>query len=367
MPAPTPDFSKNALAWMLPWQEDWVTSVAFVGPGRRLAAGNRRGGILVWDLPETPGGDVPVPVRRLEGHTNDVTRLVACPDGRTLISASYDHTIRYWDLDAPPTGKAEVILDARTRAETAKKLGAKAPPPAPGVSLDVQTAHTVLTAHKEWINGLSLSADGNLLLSGDDGGEVVVWDRPAGKELRRWKVKGWVFGLALSPDGTRALVAERFPLVFTPADHHVGVRLWDATTGEVKHDLTSLFKVYVGAAAFSPDGRTVVLAQGNETSNGKLLLVETETGKKVREFAGHAPGGAHDVRFSDDGKLIFSCGRDTTVRVWNVEDGKQLAEVGKPRGGQFKDIWHALALSADGQWLAAADMSGQVVVYKANA
>ncbi|QDU29028.1 WD domain, G-beta repeat [Anatilimnocola aggregata] len=361
----TPTFDKATLAWTLPWQTDWVTAIAFIGGGRKLAAGNRRGQILVWDLPEAPGGEPPVPVRCLGGHTNEVTRLLATPDGKTLISSSYDHTIRYWNVDEPASGTAEIILDSKDRAAAAKKLGDKAPPPAPGLTVETQTAQQVLTAHQEWIVGLSLSSDGNTLLSGDDAGQVIVWDRATANELRRWKVKGWVFGLAISPDAGLALVAERFPLVFTPADHHRGVKLWDVEKGEVKHDLSAQYKVYIGGAAFSPDGQLLVLAQGNETSNGKLFLIESEGGKPVREFPGHAPGGVHDVRFSPDGRYIFSCGRDTLVRVWNVADGTQLAEVGKPRGGQFKDIWHAFSLSADRQWLAAADMSGQVVVYKA--
>jgi WD40 repeat protein len=358
-------FEKATLAWMLPWQEDWVTAVAFVGPGRRVAAGNRRGHILLWDLPEAPGGAVPAPVRVLEGHTNEITRLIVTPDGKTLISASYDHTIRYWDMEAPAAGSAEIILDARNRAEAARKAGKKEPDPAPGIKVETQPAQKVLEAHKEWILGLSANKDGTVLLSGDDGGEVIVWDRPAARELRRWKVKGWVFGMALSPDAQLALVAERFPLVFTPNDHHSAVKIWDAATGQVKHDLTAQYKMYISAAAFSPDGKLLALAQGNETERGKLFLLESDTGKKVREFPGHAPGGSHDVRFSADGTCLLSCGRDTTVRVWNVADGKQLAEVGKPRGGQFKDIWHALSLSEDQQWLAAADMAGQVVVYKA--
>jgi hypothetical protein len=53
------------------------------------------------------------------------------------------------------------------------------------------------------------------------------------------------------------------------------------------------------------------------------------------------------------------------VRVWNVADGKQTAQLGKPRGAEFKDIWHALSLSADEHWLAAGDMAGQVMVYNA--
>lgn len=356
---------KATLAWTLPWDAAWVSAVTFLGPTRRIAAGNNNGQIMLWDLPEKADAPAPAPCRRLDGHTNVVTRLLSTPDGRYLISASYDHSIRIWDMQAEANGSAEVILNAHkiAEAEARKNNGAKVPPPIPA-TVQLQQAEKVLTAHKEWILGLSLSKDGATLLSGDDGGDVIVWDRAAAKELRRWKVKGWVFGMALSPDASLALVAERFPLVFTPNDHHSGVKIWDATTGQVKHDLTAQYKMYIGGAAFSPDGKQLALAQGNE-GGGKLFLLESDTGKKVREFAGHNPGGAHDVRFSADGKFLLSCGRDTVVRVWNVADGKQVAEVGKQRGGQFKDIWHALSLSEDQGWLATADMAGQVNVFKA--
>ncbi len=229
----------------------------------------------------------------------------------------------------------------------------------------MQKAERTLDAHKEWILGLALTPDGKTLVSGDDAGQVIVWDRAEAKELRRWKVKGWIWALAVSPDGRTVAASERFTLVFTPADHHSGVKLWDATTGQVKHDLSKDYKMYVSSAAFSPDGQHVVLAQGYETERGKLFLIEATTGKKVREFPGHQPGGTHDVTFSADGKLLLSCGRDTIVRVWNVADGKELAQLCKPRGGQFKDILHALSISTDQRWIAAADMSGQVQVFGA--
>src|SRR5262245_65568767 len=98
------NFEKAALAWTLPWDADWMTSVCFLGPTRRLAAGNNLGQILVWDLPEKPGGTAPLPARRLDGHTNAITRLLSTADGRWLISASYDHTIRFWDMQAEGKG-----------------------------------------------------------------------------------------------------------------------------------------------------------------------------------------------------------------------------------------------------------------------
>src|SRR5436305_687598 len=83
---PAQSFDKTILAWTLPWDADWVTSVSFVGPNR-LAAGNNLGDVLVWDLPEKAGVPAPMPVRRLVGHTNTVNRLLTTPDQRWLISA----------------------------------------------------------------------------------------------------------------------------------------------------------------------------------------------------------------------------------------------------------------------------------------
>jgi hypothetical protein len=37
---------------------------------------------LVWDLPEKPGGPAPAPVRRLDGHTNVVSRRLSTTEGR---------------------------------------------------------------------------------------------------------------------------------------------------------------------------------------------------------------------------------------------------------------------------------------------
>lgn len=76
-----PDLSKPTLAWNLVWDADWVTSVAFLGSHRRVAAGNNLGQILLWELPDKPGADKPAPgpVARLEDHTNVVSRLAAAP------------------------------------------------------------------------------------------------------------------------------------------------------------------------------------------------------------------------------------------------------------------------------------------------
>jgi len=359
-------FDKAALAWTLTWDADWVTSVCFLGPTRRLAAGNNLGQILLWDLPEKPGTPMPHPVRSLEGHINVVSRLVSTVDGRWLISASYDHTIRYWDMQAAAKGNEPLLLNARAikDAEARGGNGAKVPPPLNATVAMQQPARSLKTPH-EWINGLTLSRNDKLLVSGDDAGEVIIWDREIGKELKHWKVKSWSHALALSPDDKQVFVSERMPLMFD-SGRHAGAKLRDAVTGEVLHNLDTEFKgTYIAAAAYSPDGKLLALAPGGEVDglNGKVTLIDPATGKKVRELAPGHLNGATDLAFHPDGKHLASAGRDTTVRIWNTADGKMVKELSKPRGGQLKDWIHAVSFSADGRWLAAADMAGAVQVW----
>jgi WD40 repeat protein len=358
-----PDLSKPTLAWALPWDADWVTAVAFLGPTRRVAAGNNLGQILLWELPAKPGGDPPKPILRLDGHTNVISKLAATPDGKTLLSASYDHTVRYWDGTATAEPTETVALNAVAIASV-KGRSNKVPAPL-AAKVGVVKPTRTLDAHKEWVVNLDLTRDGKSFITGDDGGHVIVWDREPATIVTRWRVKGWAYALALSPDKKQACVGERVPLVFD-SGRHAGLKLWDATAGTVAKDLSADFKgFHMSAAAYSPDGKLLAVARGGEAdgTNGTVTLLDPASGKKLKALTPGHLNGATDVAFHPDGKHLASAGRDTVVRVWGVESGKLVSEVGKPRGGQFKDWVHAVSWSADGRWLAAADMAGAVQVW----
>ncbi|MCS6850910.1 MAG: WD40 repeat domain-containing protein [Gemmataceae bacterium] len=362
MPEPAA-LGQAKLLWTLPFDADWVTAVCFLGSTRRLAAGNNLGQVLIWDLPEQPDAPPPLPRRRLDGHTNAISRLVATADGRWLISASYDHTIRYWDTQASPQGQETLTLNARAREEAGRRGGKV--PPAVEATVNVQPATQVLRGHRDWVSDLALSRDEQLLLSGGDDGWVVLWDRPAAKEQRRWQLPAWAYAVALSPDNRQALVSERRPLVFD-SSRHAGVRLWDVTSGTVQRDLSSDFKgIYISAADYSPDGKLLALGRGGEVDgfNGKVFLLDPASPGKPRELSPGHQYGITDLAFHPDGRHLASSGRDTVVRLWDTAAAKVVQEIGKPRGSQFKDWIHAIAFSADGRWLATADMAGAVQVW----
>ncbi|MDP6445273.1 MAG: hypothetical protein QGG36_19935 [Pirellulaceae bacterium] len=390
--------------WQLPFEGSWPTSVVFLDD-RRIAAGNRAGQIYLWELPdEIPereeGKPAPLaPSLRFDGHQNSISRLLSVGDGRWLVSGGLDRTIRFWDTRAESQSSDEVVLDGKVREQRARRKSKEekaAILDAPGVKVGVMADRLTLTSHTEWIKALAVNATGNRLISGDDSCLSVVWDlaplveadRPADvKAICQWRgyPRVWVSSAALSPDGATAFTAEfagRRSSFDVPAAQ---ARLWDSTNGEMKSDLLKVWTPKVKdedrvdsygygrewgkyikrgliAAAFSPDGSTLALGQGGETDTAKVLLVDVKTGAISREVSGHKQG-VCDVAFSADGKFVLSSGRDTVVRICQVSDGKQVAELGKGRGGQFKDWIHSLSVSPDQKRVAGADIAGMVHVW----
>jgi WD40 repeat protein len=386
--------AKSKLLYQLTFEGSWPTAIAFLG--KHLAATNQLGHIFVWDLPEKPPefkvdpkNDRKAPnvwpVRKLDGHTNEITRLVTTPDGKHLISSSLDHTVRIWPADGATVGKVEVILDEDSRKREARRTGKKETSAA-GIRVEKQTACDVLEGHKEWVYALGISRDGKRIISGDAASQVMVWDVAGRKPVAKWAGHpwNWIVAASLSPDGKTALVSENR---YKRDDFDIpvpGLKLWDADTGKEKVDILKVqfpklnpsdrsygaaqgWRKFVAngiiAAAYSPDGKLVALAQGGETDTGKVHLVDTETGKLVRDVSGHKEG-VTDVLFTSDSKHVVSVGRDTVLRICQVSDGKEVSMLGSPRGGQFKDWLSAVAISSDERYLAATDIAGLVHVWE---
>ena len=389
--------TKPKLRFQLTFEGLWPMAVAFLGSGRRIAAANQIGQIFVWDLPEKPPEFKPEPkgerlapnvwpVRQLVGHTNEISRLVVTPEGKFLASASFDRTVRLWPTDAKASGKDSVILDGETRKRDLRRTGKKEASKEPSATVETQMACEVLEGHQEWVYALGISGDGTRLISGDAASQVIVWDTASRKPVAKWPGLSWnwIAAASLSPDGKTAFVSENR---YKRDDFDVPVpalKLWDAATGKETLDFlkvqfpkfnpndrtygtSQMWRKFVAngliATAYSPDGKLVAAAQGGETDTGKVHLLDAATGKLVRDVSSHKEG-VTDVLFSADGKHLISAGRDTCVRICQVADGKEVAVLGTPRGGQFKDWLSAVALSPDEKFLAATDIAGLVHVWE---
>ena len=359
-------FANAKVIHTLPWNSDMVFAVAFIG-NDKVAAANRRGDILIWYLPAT-GDKSPDPVRRLAGHTRAINCLLLSPDGKTLISAGNDQTVKFWDVALTTGEPGQVVLnDGFVRKDQGGTMGLKkvsGPPPPVTANVVVQKPLRELTGHKDWIWGLALSPDGKTLVTGDDSSEVIVWDTQTGAQRHRWKVKLWVRALDISPDGKTVVTAENFPqLKFKETD--AGVRGWDVQTGELKFDVSEQLKLGMAAVRFSGDGKHLAICQGNidrEGEAGKVFLLDPKTGKTLRELKPPHFRGATDLVFHPDGQHLFTSGRDRLVKIWRLSDGQLVRDLGEQSKGQSEPLY-AISITPDGKLLAAADGTGQILIY----
>ncbi|WP_420372192.1 NACHT and WD repeat domain-containing protein [Microcystis aeruginosa] len=70
---------------------------------------------------------------------------------------------------------------------------------------------------------------------------------------------------------------------------------------------------------FSPDGKTSVSGSWDNT----IKLRNVETGKEIRTLKGH-DNWVNSVNFSPDGKTLVSGSNDKTIKLWNVETGQEI-------------------------------------------
>ena len=120
--------------------------------------------------------------------------------------------------------------------------------------------------------------------------------------------KGFIYGIAYSPDGIRLALASS-----------IGIWLYDTATHQAVALLTGHTGV-VTSVTFSPDGNTI--ASGGGWKDATVRLWDVETGANTHTLTGHTDQ-ANSVVFSPDGTILASGGgwEDETVRLWDVKTG----------------------------------------------
>jgi WD40 repeat protein/tetratricopeptide (TPR) repeat protein len=105
----------------------------------------------------------------------------------------------------------------------------------------------------------------------------------------------------------------------------------------------------VWSVAFSPDGSRALSASGNVFSGSKdnsVRLWDIETGRELCRLEGHTEG-VHCVAFDPSGRYGVSSSADTTIRLWDLQTGKLMRRF----------LWHSkrvwgVAFSPDGSRVA---------------
>ncbi|MGE3310356.1 MAG: protein kinase [Limisphaerales bacterium] len=154
-------------------------------------------------------------------------------------------------------------------------------------------------------------------------GELQIWDWRAGLLMSRIPVGRFpIWTVLFHPDDQRIVTAGGFAGTsheqLNAPGPHGEIVLWDIVSG---CELTSLPGVVdnVFGIAISPDGTRLAAALGKRSSQspGQVKLWDLETGDELLTFRGFA-GPVHGVAFSPNGKRL-ACVGPSGLRIWSIE------------------------------------------------
>ena len=151
---------------------------------------------------------------KLGDHDGRVGSVAFYPDGRHIVSGSYDKPVRVWDAQA-----GQSVMDP-------------------------------LKGHDCYVTSVTFSPDGWHIASGSSDKTVRVWDAQAGQSVTdpHKGYDNWVTSVAFSSDGSHII----------SGSHNKTVRVWDGQIGQSVMDTLKGHDGHVTSVAFSSHGKHIV-------------------------------------------------------------------------------------------------------------
>ena len=255
--------TRNVAEQVMRFHDNAVNAVAWLKDGRIVTAG-ADAHIAIW----TQGK--PDPDMVLNGHSGPIAGLAVSGDGKSLASASWDHTVRLWPLG----GGAPRVLDGNTQN----------------------------------VNGVAFSPDGRDLVSAGYDATLRIW-RLADGSVSVHTLPTPLNSVAIAPDGE---------IIAAGADGNVYfLSPQGDTRGELRASPTPII-----AVVLSPDGKLVAAAG----VRGSVAIIERKDRKLTRTLVG--PGlPVWSVAFFPDNHTLLTGGTDRVIRRWDAVTGEPVGGV----------------------------------------
>jgi len=310
-----------------------------------ILSGSRDKSVLVWKLTRKnqhrhhDGGSGQMTVRivegkmmrRLTGHSHFVQDIDISSDRQYALSASWDGTLRLWNLKEGKTtrqfiGHGKDVLSVAFSADNRQIVSGSRDRTINVWNTIGVIKHTMNeeTAHRDWVTCVRFSpnVDDPVIVSSGRDKTVKVWDMND-FSLKHNLVghKSYVNAVTVSPDGSLCASGGKDGLAM----------LWDLNEGKALSSLEANGEIH--ALCFSPNRYWLCGAVGEAI---KIWDLETKgevgilkTAKSQAEMDAEMQGGKKKKRrglpvlctcmaWSHDGKTLFAGYTDHKIRVWSL-------------------------------------------------
>ena len=336
---------------------------------------------------DTDGFRSSLPNIRLHGHTAALHSLAISGDGRYLLSASADFTVKVWKRNS---GQLQFTLSGHSnevKAACFSPNGERIFTGSNDLTLkiwDGQSGRLLDTiSQTAAVNAIAISPDGSRIVMGLADQTVVILDGESFENIHTIEPQsgsfadghsGSVLALAISPDGSE----------FLSGSSDQTAKIWEMETGRMKRTLESVdHPVAVNAVAFAPDGMQVAVGFSDQAvllwagdsddpagdplihsgvvqaltykPDGSQLAVASFDGTiklwdlasaptELKSFQAHAEA-VTALAFSPDGMEFFSASSDHSIRIWNAAEADLIRKLENHHTATVNDVIY----SPDGQ------------------
>lgn len=284
-------------------------------------------------------------------HASCVQTLSFSPCGKTLVTGSWDTSVKLWESQLEPTlikdfGQHSDAIERVAFSHSGHLLAIIADSIVEIWEVETSTRIRRLFNGKDVVSSVSFSPDDKKVVVGylDVSGTIYVWDIQSGKISLEIKAHdGFVSNAIYSPAGN----------TIASSSWDRSIKIWDAKSGLIIRTLEGHTN-HVKDIDFSSKGN--LLISGGD--DNKVRLWDVATGQLIRTLRGHR-GAVNSVHFGKDDKWIASAGEDKIIHIWDGSNYK----VANTLKGHTQAI-HVVRFSPDGSAIASGSQDGTFRIWR---
>ena len=207
-----------------------------------------------------------------QGHFKDIFTVEFSPYGKSVITASKDNTVRFWDV---ATGKCKMAI----------------------------------TGESDFHTSASFSPDGKNIAIASRDNFIHIVDSATGKEVKRLDGKSFIVeSVAYSPNGLRLASVSRDDIL----------QVWDIEKEKSIFSKEGAYAFYrpiynsdrITSYIFSPDGNYILIPHEDSI---QVWDIENESSREVTDYEGRIK----TALFSPDGVFIMGVSDNNSIYLWD--------------------------------------------------